>query len=145
MTEPFNVIDCSLIPIATGEKAFNLREMRDRLQWLKDKEIMYYHFWDVLLRPHYVDPEYQNDFAAWAYHQLHDKRLAERLSIINPTLYRYMDDLRRKVIEVIEDRMDEEDFSFVFDVQHPFFFMRSQIIVMDTPMRVESPEELAEK
>lgn len=144
MTEPFNVIDCSLIPIATGEKAFNLREMRDRLQWLKDKEVMYYHFWDVLLRPHYVDPEYQNDFAAWAYHQLRDKRLAERLSIVNPTLFKYMSDLRQHLIEVIEERMDEETFRS-FDVDHPFFFMRSQIAVIETNIRIERPEDMAEE
>lgn len=144
MPEPFNIIDCSLIPIATGEKAFNLRELRDRLIKLTDKEIMYYHFWDVLLRPHYVDPEYQNDFAAWAYHELHDKRLAERLSIINPTNYVLMSDLRMKVIETIEDRMDEEDFTQIIDVVHPFFFLRSQIIVMNTYSCISRPEDLAE-
>jgi len=145
MPEPFNVIDCSLVPIATGEKAYNLRELKDRLMRLTDKEIMYYHFWDVLLRPHYVDPEYQNDFAAWAYHQLHDKRLAERLSIINPVNYQYMSDLRMNIIEAIEERMDEDDFTYMTDVAHPFFFLRSQLVVIDTRTRINTPEDLAEE
>jgi hypothetical protein len=104
---------------------------------------MYYHFWDTLLRPRFVDPEYQNDFAAWAYHELHDRRLAERLAIINPTDFKMMDDLRQQVIDVIEERMDEEDFVPIAEVEHPFFFMRSQVVIFDTDIRFNTPRELA--
>lgn len=121
MNQPFAVLDCALIAIATGQKAHDLRELRDRLITMSDPGIMYYHFWDALLRPRFVDPEYQNDFAAWVWHDLHDRRLAERLSILNPADYRLMDDLRHKMIEVIEERMDEEDFMFYPDADHPFF------------------------
>ena len=143
MAEPFALTDCALISVATGEKAHNLRELRDRLYWLTDTRIMYYHFWDVLLRPHFVDPEYQNDFAAWAFRELHDQRLAERLSILNPTDYKRMDDLRQQVIETIEDHMDEDDFILQADVRHPFFFMRSQMVVFDTQVRISTPEQLS--
>jgi hypothetical protein len=144
MAEPFAVTDCALISIATGEKAQNLRELRDRLLRVDQPAVMYYHFWDVLLRPQFADPEYQNDFAAWVYHELHDRRLAERLSIINPKDFRWMDDLRQKLVDVIEERMDEVDFIPQADVEHPFFFMRSQIVVFDTGIRIDSPAKLAE-
>ena len=139
----FAVKDCALITIATGERVHNLRELRDHLM-TTERGIMYYHFWDAILRPRFVDPEYQNDFAAWAYHELHDRRLAEKLAIINPTDYEFMDDLRQKLIDVIEERMDEEDFVPVAEVTHPFFFIRSQIIVFDTNIRVATPEKLSE-
>lgn len=143
MADPFAVKDCALITIAMGERAHNLRELRDRLM-TTERGIMYYHFWDAMLRPRFVDPEYQNDFAAWAHHELHDRRLAEKLAIINPTDYEFMDDLRQKMIDVIEERMDEEDFVPVAEVAHPFFFIRSQIVIFDTNIRVATPEELAE-
>ncbi len=143
MVDPFALKDCALITIATGERAHNLRELRDRLM-NADRSIMYYHFWDTLLRPRFVDPEYQNDFAAWAHHELHDRQLAERLSIINPTDFKLMDDLRQQVIEVIEERMDEENFMPVAEVEHPFFFIRSQIVIFDTDIRFSTPKELAE-
>ncbi len=140
--EPFALTDCTLISIAIGEMAQNLRELRDRLARLDDPAVTYFHFWGGLLRPHFVDPEYQNDFAAWAYHDLHERRLAERLAIINPSEFDTIDDLRLKVIDVIEERMDEQDFEPRVDAESPFFFMRFQIVIFDTQQRIQSPEQL---
>jgi hypothetical protein len=140
--EPFSVTDCALIVISTGESAHNLREMHDRLIRTDDPGIMYFHFWDGLLRPDFIDPEYPNDFASWCFRRLHDRRLAERLSLLNPGTFETMNDLRYKLIEVIEDRMDEDDFDPRIDADHPFFFMRSQIVVFHTQTRIEKPEQL---
>jgi len=145
MAEPFAVLDCALISVATGENAHTLRELRDRLMNTDDPGIMYYHFWDAMLRPRFVDPEFQNDFSAWAWHDLHDRRLAERLAIVNPADFHYMDDLRHKVIDVIEDRMEEPDFNPLIHVEYPFFLMRSQIVVFDTGIRIEHPEEMPQR
>jgi hypothetical protein len=142
MCDPFAITDCALIAIATGEKAQNIREMHNRLMRTYDEGVIYYHFWGGLLRPHFVDPEYQNHFAGWAYHDLHDRRLAEKLSIINPAHYTSIQELRQEVIEVFEERMDEEDAASRVEAEHPFFFMRSQIVVFDTRLRVATPEEL---
>jgi len=140
---PFRVTDCALIVIATGEKAQNLRELLDRLQRLDDNAIMYYHFWDGLLRPDFVDPEFLNDFASWSYHDLHDRRLAERLSVLNPGNFGSMEQLRERVIEIIEDRMDEAEFDPRTDAENPFFFMRSQIVLFDTRIKLEQPSDLS--
>ncbi|MCJ8498997.1 DUF5752 family protein [Desulfatitalea alkaliphila] len=141
---PFTVTDCSLIVMATGESARNLRELLDRIQRLDDYAIIYFHFWDGLLRPDFVDPEYQNDFASWAYHDLHDRRLAERLSVLNPGAFDTMEPLRERVIEIIEDRMDETGFDPRMDAENPFFFMRSQIILFDTRIALHQPVDLAQ-
>lgn len=143
MIDPFAVKDCALITIATGERAYNIRELKDGLK-RADPAIVHNHFWGALLRPRFADPEYQNDFAAWAYHELHDRRLAERLGIINPTDFYLMDDLRQKVIEVIEERMDEEDYGPRGDVDHPFFFSRSEIVIFDTNIRIDDPTRFHE-
>jgi hypothetical protein len=142
--DPFAVTDCALIAIATGEKAHNLRELLSRLIHTEDQEILYYHFWGGLLRPHFVDPEYPNDFAAWAYHDLHDRRLAEKLAILHPGRHGSMERLRRQMIDVIEDRLDEDVLAGRIEAEHPFFFLRSQIVVFDTGIRVERPENLAD-
>lgn len=142
MVEPFAVTDCALIAIATGEKAHNLRELHDRLTRNRDAGVIYYHFWGGLLRPHFVDPEYQNHFAGWAYHDLHDRSLAEKLAIINPADFDNMDDLQNAVVEVIEARMDEDAVSQRIEAEHPFYFMRSQIVVFDTALRIVHPEDL---
>jgi len=142
MCDPFAITDCALIAIATGEKAQNIREMHNRLMRTYDDGVVYYHFWGGMLRPHFVDPEYQNHFAGWAYHDLHDRRLAEKLSIINPAHYTSIEELRQEVIEVFEERMDEDGAASRVEAEHPFFFMRSQIVVFDTRLRIATPEEL---
>jgi len=141
MREPFAVKDCALIAIATGEQAQTLRELRDRLE-TTSTSCIYYHFWGGLLRARFDDPEYQNDFAVWAYRSLHDKALAERLALINPTDYHYLEDLRRELIDSIEERLDESEYVPWAKSSQRFHFVRSQIVVFDTDTRIEKPYEL---
>ncbi|HSG26894.1 MAG TPA: DUF5752 family protein, partial [Candidatus Krumholzibacterium sp.] len=74
---PFEIRDCALAAVATGLSAENLKELRSVIRDV-DQGSLYYHFWGGLLRPRFDDPEFNNDFAAWARHALHDKVLAER-------------------------------------------------------------------
>jgi hypothetical protein len=144
MAEPFAVMDCALIALATGEHAQNLRELRDRLQTIHSSSI-YYHFWGGLLRPRFDEPEYQNDFAAWAWRSLHDTRLAERLALIDPPHFKALDDLRRELIEVIEERLDESELVPWARAGQGFSFIRSQIVVFDTRVRIHHPREFQER
>ena len=143
MIDPFAVKGCALIAIATGERANDLRELRDRLETTRPGCI-YYHFWGGLLRPSFDDPEYQNDFAVWAYYGLHDRFLAERLSLVDPTDFADLEDLRRELIEIIEERLDENELVSWTASHQQFQFIRSQIVVFDTGIRISKPEELKE-
>ena len=140
---PFAVKDCALIALSTGLRAHNLRELGVHLGTVSAGSI-YYHFWGGLLRPWFDDPEYMNDFAAWARHSLHDKRLAERLAIIDPTEYTDLEELRHELIDVIESRIDESEVVPWASADQLFYFMESQIVVFDTGIRVEEPLALAE-
>jgi Family of unknown function (DUF5752) len=144
MADPFAVKDCALIAISTGINAQNLRELRDRLESIHPGCI-YYHFWGGLLRPFFDEPEFMNDFAAWSWRSLHDRRLAERLALIDPTRFKEIEDLRRWLIEVIEERLDEIDYIPWARTGHQFHFTRSQIVVFDTHARIEFPKELQER
>jgi hypothetical protein len=143
MPDPFAVKDCALIAIATGERANDLRELRDRLETTRPGCI-YYHFWGGLLRSSFDDPEYQNDFAVWAYHGLHDRFLAERLALVDPTDFDDLEDLRRELIEIIEERLDENELVSWTAAHQQFQFIRSQIVVFDTGIRISNPKELKE-
>ncbi|MFC1682806.1 DUF5752 family protein [Candidatus Zixiibacteriota bacterium] len=140
-TNPFLIKDCALIAIATGERAYNLRELRDNLRSIHPDSI-YYHFWGGLLRPRFDDPEFNNDFAAWASHSLHDKKLAECLGIIDPTDFSTLEALRQELIMVIEERMDEIEYLPWAQRDQRFDFIRSQIIIFDTAQKVFRPPEL---
>jgi hypothetical protein len=139
--EPFAVIDCAMLSIATGVKAQNLREMRDRLQDIPASSI-YYHFWGHYLLPGFEDPEFNNDFANWADMGLHDRNLAERLSVIDPPSFTDLEGLRNELLDVIEQRLDESDFVPWSKPDDAFHFIRSTLIVFDTGVRIKSPEDL---
>lgn len=142
-TGPFSVKDCSLVAIATGRKAQNLRELRDGLL-LTHPGSIYYHFWGGLLRPSFDDPQFHNDFAIWSHYALHDDALAERLAVIDPTVFENLEDLRQELIEIIEERLEEVERPPWVPLDLQFHFIRSQIVVFDTQKRIELPEDLME-
>jgi hypothetical protein len=139
--DQFILKDCALAAIATGRRAQNLRELRDQVQ-IADGGSIYYHFWGSLLRPDFDDPEYNNDFASWARHALHDVKLAEQLGVIDPADYPDIEGLRQELLEIIERRLDETEFLTWAKRDQQFHFVRSQIVVFDTGRRFSTPQEL---
>ena len=137
----FNIKDCALIAIATGEKAQNLRELSDHLKYTHPG-CLYYHFWGGLLRPNFDDPEFQNDFAVWASRNLHEAKLAEQLSLIDPNAYRDIEDLRQEIIEIIEQRLYESEYVPWVKAGQEFHFIRSQIVIFDSGIWIKHPEDL---
>lgn len=140
--DPFAVKDCALIAIATGRRAYSLKELHDQLLTIGNDSV-FYHFWGNLLQPRFEEREYNNDFAAWVRHSLHDAPLAERLAVIDPTEFPGLDELRQEVIDLIEVRLDEREYLRWAPAKESFEFIRSQIVVFDTHRRAETPRDLA--
>jgi hypothetical protein len=134
--------DCALISLATGITAESLRELRDGLMEAPEASL-YHHFWGRLLRPHFDEPEYLNDFASWVYHSLHEKALAERMSLVDPTDFGNMEGVRQELIELIEQRLDESESVPWARIDQRFYFIRAQLVLFDTGLRVDHPAELS--
>jgi hypothetical protein len=141
--EPFTFKDCALIAIATGRRANSLKEFRDLLDGVGN-DSLYYHFWGGLLHPRFEEREYNNDFAAWVRHGLHDATLAERLAMVDPTRLASLDEVRQRLLEQVEDRLEESEYLQWARATVPFEFIRSQIVVFDTHSQVDNPAELAD-
>ena len=140
-TQPFVVRDCALVAISTGRRAQNLKELRNHTLDIHQDSI-YYHFWGGLLQPRFDDPQFNNDFANWSHYRLHDNILAERLAVIDPTDFDDLEDLRREVVEVLDQRIDEVDRPAWVSIDRQFHFIRFKIVVFDTGWRIENPEDL---
>lgn len=138
---PFAVRDCALIVLATGLKAQNLREFCDVLRRIPLESIEH-HLWGRLLQPRFDEPEYNNDFASWAYHGLHDKVLAERLSMVLPTDFDDQEALRQELVEVVEERLDQSEMVPWAKIDQQFHFLRSQTVVFDSGLRFSRPIDL---
>lgn len=136
---PFLVKDCVFATLATGERASRLKEFRDKLLNI-DLGCVYYHFWGGRLT-HFANPDYLNDFSIWAHEGLHDQILAERLNILDPTDYEDLANLRQDIIEIVEERLDEQEVELVCSKEHQFYFIRSNTIVFETSRRLYHPNE----
>ena len=141
--QPLSIKDCAILNIATGARAKNLKELRDRLLTIHPESITY-HFWAKRLRPGLQEPEYNNDFAAWAYTNLHDNKLAERLGLINPGIFSDTKELRAKVIQIVELCLEENETTLDAKEGEQFHFIRSEITLFDTQNVISKPEELTE-
>jgi hypothetical protein len=141
--QAFNIKDCAILNIATGVRAKNLKELRDQLLTIHPESI-HYHFWAKKLRPDFEGSEYNNDFASWAYGKLHDNKLAERLSLINPGMFSDTKELRKKLIEVIELSLEEDELTQNTKEGEQFQFTRSDIVLFDTGHLISNPGQLKE-
>ena len=141
-TEPFTVRDCALVALATGRKARLLQEFRSEIASI-DAASIYHHFWGGLLQPRFEEREYNNDFAAWIHHGIHDAILTERLAALTPTDFSDLEELRHEIIELLEARLDESEHLFWARASVQFEFVRSQIVVFDTEQLLHQPAELA--
>lgn len=139
--EPFAIRDCALIASATGMRAETLKDLHDNLLDCQ-AACLYYHFWGGLLHTRFEEREYNNDFAAWAWHALHDRVLGERLAVLDPTAFESLEDMRRELVEVIEQRMDEHEYLLWAPRDMQFQFVQSQTVVFDTGRRAARPEDL---
>jgi len=143
LVEPFVVRDCALVAMATGRRAQTLKELRDQLREVEEVSI-YHHFWGRFLQPRFDEPEYNNDFAAWVYHSLHEKALAERLSVIDPTEFSDIEGLRAELIDRVEEHLDTAQWVPWSRADEQFHFIYSKILVMDTGRCLEDPRLLAD-
>lgn len=142
-SHPFVIRDCALVTLATGVKAQSLREFRDGIREVHQDSI-YHHFWGRLLQPLFDEPEFNNDFASWARHALHEKELAERLAVVDPITFDNIEDVRNEIIEIVETRLDESEYIPYSKADQQFYFLRSQIIILDTGRKAFNPNELSE-
>jgi hypothetical protein len=141
--QAFRILDCALIAIATGEKAQNLRELRDKLKNIHPG-CLFYHFWGGLLNPHFDDLEFQNDFAVWAKHNLHDSKISEQLSLVDPNIFKDIEEVRQELIEIIEERLSESEHVPWVKTGQEFHFIRSQTVIFDTGVSYLDPRDLVE-
>jgi hypothetical protein len=102
VTRPFEFKQCVSLLKATGQKAHDLRELRDRIATATDRSLAH-HTYQYFLKGHIL--EYTNDFAHWAGQGLEESALAERLSSIDPYDFATTDDLRKELLRAIDEHL----------------------------------------
>jgi hypothetical protein len=139
--QPFHLRDCALVAQSTGYKAQTLAEFHDNLLRV-DAASIYHHFWGRLLAPRFSEPEYNNDFASWIYRALHEKALAEKLSMITPAAYTAIEEIREEAADCIAEHLDISEYMPWAKADQKFYFLRSQIVIFDTNRYLHQPSDL---
>jgi hypothetical protein len=140
---PFVVMDCVLLTRMSGlHEAASLRELRERVA-VCGENVLYYHFYETLLRPSFDYPDYHNDFAVWAKLQLTDPVLAERFGVLDPFAFSSMEELRGVMLDVIDERLNALLFAPAVSRGAEFYFFEADTVVFDTGDRIDAPVQLA--
>jgi len=119
LERPFDFRQCVSIIRSTGEKAEDLKELREIIARVSDDSI-FHHTYQYFLKQHIL--EYTNDFAHWAGESLEERALAEQLSNIDPYSFESIADLRAVLVEVSDsyrERFPEPRYALPGD---EFFF-----------------------
>lgn len=133
--------DCDLLVTTTGLSAGNLQELKDCIAAAPTGSI-YHHFYGRLLRPEFDEPEYNNDFASWVNWNLRDKALAEKLSMVVPSTLKDLEQVREKLLQVIDERMEEVAHPVETLLDERFYLLRAHMVVFDAGLCLEEPEDL---
>lgn len=128
---PFIVKDCTLVQISTGLRAQSLKDLREGIATV-ESDCIYYHFWGNKMAPSFEQLEYNNDFATWVAKELNDIILAEKLSVIDPSEFSSLEELREELLDIIDQRLDELDFPPMTKYDKQFHFIKGFIVVFDT-------------
>jgi hypothetical protein len=136
---PFEFKQCITILKATGEKAKNLRELRNRISDISD-ESMFHHVYEYFLKEQRV-LEYTNDFAQWIGEILKERVLSERLSNIDPYTYKAMTDIRCEIRRVLEEYLKEVPKIKTVLPGDEFYFNESITIISTIGIQVKNLAE----
>jgi len=93
-----------------------------------DDDTLYYHLFRNMFEYHFLIPTYSNSFAYW-FSESGRYILAERFSIIDPLAYTSLNDVRREILEIL-DNAGEERRRF----KTPFYFRRAVRDVVELGM-----------
>lgn len=136
--EPFEFNQCISILKSTGQRAKNLRELRNIIEVISD-DCIFHHTYQYFIKGHVL--EYTNDFAHWAGESLEERALSEHLSNIDPYDYKNISGLKNKILEVIDNYL--ENFPEPRESMHgdEFYFNETITLIFPAGIRAKNLAE----
>lgn len=138
---PFVFHGCVHVLELVGEQAHTARELLEALGRVPDESV-FHHTSGCLLQQSIGPAAYPNDFALWAGTGLLDRRLAERLAVVDPFDARTVGGLRAELVTVVSEHVRQAPATPAPGVVEPFVFYRSHTVPVATGHRARSLQEL---
>ena len=104
----------------TGRKANNLDELLELVKTCSNSSI-FYHTFSAFRKLREVQTPYTNDFAVWIASHLNEEALAEKLLAIDLAEYNTIENLRARIVELLEGKKVEDPSLFERPAVEPFY------------------------
>jgi len=137
---PFWFSECIVMPMPTGKTAANIRDLLQTIREVNESTLAY-HLWQSRMSIAHPDVEYPNDFAIWSANALHDSRLAEKLSVIDPFSFDDMEGIRGALVDLMEDYLWDLPSVPWASPGFEFFFCDASTIVLRSPIVAQTLSE----
>lgn len=137
---PFVFYTSSQLVEITGRKAAHLKQLIEVLKTI-DSSSIFYHIHHAFREFQFAPGAYTNDFAHWVNSELGESRLAEKLANVNIKEYSDLEQLRRRLIEITFEYLEQATEIRRALEGHEFYFCRNIGIVMKTRYEAWTLEE----
>jgi Family of unknown function (DUF5752) len=128
---PFEFKSAAPLLFIEREQASNLEELLQALQTCPDGSI-FQHTFRTLEEHHFIKEGFSNDFAHWAYTDLREVGLGERLTGLDVREFTSIAKLRERLIQIVEEFRAATPSAEESTSKTPFYFCSSKITVLPT-------------
>ena len=128
---PFEFKSASHLMFIEREQATNLKELSQSLRTCPDESI-FQHTFRTLEEHHFIKEGFSNDFAQWAYTDLREVGLGERLAALDVREFTSLQKLRERLIQIVEEFGAVTPKSKECVSKTPFYFCSSRVTVLPT-------------
>lgn len=128
---PFEFKAAAHLLFIEREQATNLDELSQSLRACPEESI-FQHTFRTLEEHHYIKEGFSNDFAQWAYTELREVGLGERLAALDVREFTSLPNLRERLIQIVEEFSAATPKARECTSKRPFYFCSSRITVLPT-------------
>ena len=128
---PFEFKSAAHLLFIEREQASTLTELSAALCSCPDESI-FQHTFRTLEEHHFIKEGFSNDFAHWAYTELGEVALGERLASLDVREFSSLGTLRSRLLQIVEEFTRDEPRARDCVSKAPFYFCSSKITVLPT-------------
>jgi hypothetical protein len=134
----FEFKECISLVKSTGKKAKTLRDLRDLIALVSDESI-HYHTFQYYLKRQTI--EYNSDFGHWAGESLEERTLSEYFSNVDQFSFQEMGDLRKALLNVIDDYLEQFPEPREVMPGNEFYFKEAIILIIPAGLKASNLAE----
>jgi hypothetical protein len=140
---PFEFKSAAHLLFIEREQASNLDELAKALRSCPEGSI-FQHTFRTLQEHHFIKEGFSNDFAHWAYTELGEVGLGERLASLDVREFTSLASLRERLVQMVEDFTADTPKALDCTSKTPFYFCSSRITVLPMHLSAATLREFVE-